>query len=141
MLSRANRITAARHGVLRMAQRQLSAPAATTLYRTTRGGQQGVPFDEAVLQGLGHDGGLFVPETIPKFAPGALEAMRSMTYEEVAYEVMSMYIGPNDVPADKLKDIIKRSYSTFRDPAAEEMHRPHSDAEQGRVTPVREITE
>merc|ERR1719326_914938 len=141
MLSRANRITAARHGVLRMAQRQLSAPAATTLYRTTRGGQQGVPFDEAVLQGLGHDGGLFVPETIPTFSLEELESWRSLSYEEVAYKVMSLYIGPDMIPAADLKDIIKRSYSTFRPPDAEPMHLPHSDDVNGRVTPTRPITD
>ena len=42
-----------------------SRAVSTTRYRTTRGGQSGVPFDAVVLQGLGHDGGLFVPETIP----------------------------------------------------------------------------
>jgi len=100
-----------------------------------------VTFAEAVLQGLGHDGGLFVSETIPSFTVEQLESWRSLSYEEVAYEVMSLYIGPNDIPAADLKDIIKRSYSTFRDPAIEEMHRPHSNDTNGRVTPIREVTD
>jgi threonine synthase len=119
----------------------MAAAAASTNYRTTRGAQKDVPFADAVLQGLGHDGGLFVPHTIPKFAPGAIEGMRGDSYEEVAYKVMSMYIGPDDIPEAALRDIIKRSYSTFRDPAIEEMHLPHSDDCNGRVTPIRPISD
>ena len=91
----------------------------TTRYRTTRGGQSGVPFDAVVLQGLGHDGGLFVPETIPAFSAVALESWRGLSYEDVAYEVMSLYIGPDDIPAPALRDIIRRSYETFRDATLE----------------------
>ena len=86
----------------------------TTLYRSTRGGQSGLKFDEAVLQGLATDKGLLVPETIPSFPPGAPEAWRGLSFEDLAFEVMSLYIGPDDVPPDNLRDIIKRSYGTFR---------------------------
>ena len=55
-----------------------SRAVSTTRYRTTRGGQSGVPFDAVVLQGLGHDGGLFVPETIPAFSAAALESWRGL---------------------------------------------------------------
>ena len=105
------------------------------------GGQTGLKFDEAVLQGLATDRGLLVPEQIPSFPPGAPEVWRGLKFEELAYEIMSLYIGPKDIEPDVLKDIINRSYATFRDPA-EEPH-PHSSAEDknGRVTPVREITD
>ena len=38
------------------------------LYRSTRGGETGVPASQAVLNGLAADGGLYVPEEIPKLA-------------------------------------------------------------------------
>jgi threonine synthase len=88
---------------------------ATTRYRSTRGGQTGLKFDETVLQGLGRDRGLMVPEDIPSFPAGAPECWRGLKFEELAYEVMSLYIGPDDIPAANLKDIINRSYATFRD--------------------------
>ena len=87
----------------------------TTRYRSTRGGQTGLKFDEAVLQGLGHDRGLLVPETIPSFPSGAPEIWRGLSFEDLAFEIMSLYIGPDDVPPAQLKDIINRSYATFRD--------------------------
>jgi len=88
----------------------------TTKYRSTRGGQTGLRFDEAVLQGLATDRGLLVPEEIPQFPAGAPEAWRGLSFQELAFEIMSLYIGPDDVPPDTLRDIIKRSYGTFRDP-------------------------
>lgn len=39
-----------------------------------------------------------------------------MSYPDMAYEVISRFVGPEDVPAETLKDIIKRSFSTFRTP-------------------------
>ena len=88
---------------------------ATTNYRSTRGGQQGLTFEQAVMQGLATDRGLLVPETVPSFPAGAPEIWRGLSYEALALEIMSLYIGPDDIPKAALKDIIDRSYGTFRD--------------------------
>ena len=40
--------------------------------------------------------------------------MKNLSYEELSYEVISKYVGPNDIPADKLKMILHKSFSTFR---------------------------
>jgi predicted transcriptional regulator len=42
--------------------------------------------------------------------------MRKMTYIELSYEVISKFVHPEDIPEEKLKDIIHRSFSTFRTP-------------------------
>lgn len=91
-------------------------------YRSTRGGQSGLSFDEAVLQGLASDKGLLVPDQLPRLPPGAPEIWRGLSFEELAYEVMSLYIPEDSVPAESLKDIIKRSYSTFRDTDVTPVH-------------------
>lgn len=39
-----------------------------------------------------------------------------MSYIELSYEVISKFVHPEDIPTDKLKDIIHRSFSTFRTP-------------------------
>lgn len=41
---------------------------------------------------------------------------RNLSFEDLAYEIMSLYISKDEIPADDLKDIIKRSYATFRHP-------------------------
>ena len=44
-------------------------------------------FEEVVLQGLATDGGLYVPEFLPKFQESDLLKMRKMTYEELFFEI------------------------------------------------------
>merc|ERR1711871_1372457 len=61
------------------------------------------------------DKGLFVPETIPTMSMSEIEQLRGMSYSEMAYEVISKFVGPEDVAKDSLKDIINRSFATFRD--------------------------
>lgn len=39
-----------------------------------------------------------------------------MTFPELAFAVISRYVGEEDIPATQLKEIIDRSYSTFRTP-------------------------
>ena len=40
--------------------------------------------------------------------------MRGLSYTDLAFEVISRYVGPDEVPKDKLKNILMRSFETFR---------------------------
>ena len=46
-------------------------------YRSTRGKQHGLRFEEVVLGGLATDKGLFVPETIPSMSLADIEKVHS----------------------------------------------------------------
>lgn len=85
-------------------------------YLSTRGGSYGFGFEEAVLKGLASDGGLFIPEEIPSLPAGWETEWRDLSFEELAFNIMSLYISPSEIPSEDLRDIIKRSYSTFRHP-------------------------
>ena len=61
------------------------------LYKSTRGNNETVTASKAILQGLSADGGLFVPTQIPPLDIDT-ETLSSMTYQEVAYEVMSRFL-------------------------------------------------
>ena len=63
-------------------------------YVSTRGGISPVAFDEAVLSGFAADGGLFVPETIPKITQAQFQSWAELSYPELAFEVLSMFIDP-----------------------------------------------
>jgi threonine synthase len=80
-------------------------------YLSTRGGVSPIPFTEAVMMGLAEDGGLLLPRTIPRIGSETLLAWQTMSYAELAFEVMSRFV--DDIPSSDLKDIINRSYSTF----------------------------
>ena len=69
------------------------------LYRSTRSNAS-VSASQAILKGLSEDGGLFVPERIPQLDK-TLEELGSMTYGEVAYEVMKLFL--TDFTEEELK--------------------------------------
>lgn len=46
---------------------------------------------EAILKGLADDGGLFVPESIPKLDV-TLDELKGMSYQETAYAVMKQFL-------------------------------------------------
>ena len=61
-------------------------------YISTRDASLSLTAAEAIAQGLSRDGGLFVPETIPVFAPGFLEKLCKMTYAQRSAAVMGLYL-------------------------------------------------
>jgi threonine synthase len=67
------------------------------------------PFLEILMEGLSPDGGLCVPESIPKLTAAELEAMRTMSYNELAMEVIGRFI--DDIPRDELRALIDKTYT------------------------------
>ena len=66
------------------------------------------------MTGLAHDRGLFVPDSFPTVSPDELERWRSLSYAELATEVIGKYVMEDEVPRDTLADIVKRSCDAFR---------------------------
>ena len=66
-------------------------------------------FCEILLEGLAPDGGLYLPEHYPQVSKAKLEQWRSLPYNELAFEVLSLYI--DDIPAAELKAICKKTYT------------------------------
>lgn len=69
-----------------------------------------------ILRGLAPDGGLYIPEEIPSLPPNWQDDWRDLSFEELAFQIFSLYISPAEIPLSALKDIIHKSYSTFRVP-------------------------
>jgi threonine synthase len=88
--------------------------AKSITYSSTRGSQKSLSFRHAVMTGLAHDRGLFVPDTFPTVSPTELESWRSLSYADLATEVIAKYVGEDQVPRDVLRDIVKRSCGAFR---------------------------
>ena len=76
-------------------------------YKSTRNSDILVTASEAVLKGLAEDGGLFVPEYIPKLEV-SLEELAGKSYQEVAYEVMKLFL--SDYTEEELKHCIASAY-------------------------------
>ena len=61
------------------------------MFRSTRNAENKVTASMAVLKGLADDGGLFVPETLPKLDV-SLDELAGMSYHETAYTVMKQFL-------------------------------------------------
>lgn len=77
------------------------------LYKSTRGTGKSMTASQAILQGLSEDGGLFVPDCLPKLSL-SLEELSEMTYQETAYEVMKLFL--TDFTEEELKYCISHAY-------------------------------
>ena len=77
------------------------------LYKSTRSHTTPVTASQAILKGLAEDGGLFVPDHIPTLEV-SMKELSGMTYQEVAYEVMKLYL--TDFTEDELKGCINKAY-------------------------------
>lgn len=77
------------------------------LYKSTRDSNEKVKASQAILKGLAENGGLFVPESIPALDV-SLEDLSKMTYQQVAFEVMSRML--TDFTEEELKACINSAY-------------------------------
>jgi len=92
----------------------MASHTASQRYLSTRGGSYDFSFEEVVLKGLASDGGLFIPEEIPTLPDDWASKWKDLSFADLAFEIFSLYISPSEIPSADLKDIIHRSYSTFR---------------------------
>ncbi|TGJ67526.1 threonine synthase [Orbilia oligospora] len=83
-------------------------------YLSTRGGSSGFSFEDTVLKGLASDGGLFIPEAIPTLPSDWQTTWSTKSFQEIAFSLFSLYISPTEIPSEDLKNLIEKSYSTFR---------------------------
>jgi len=82
-------------------------------YISTRGQAPALSFEEAILAGLASDGGLYVPETLPKFSPEEISSWAGLSYQELAFNIIEPFVD-GEIPSDDLKAIIAKAYSGFR---------------------------
>ena len=82
-------------------------------YHSTRGGCPPVSFDQAVLQGFAADGGLFMPDPLPRISQDRLNKWKQLGYVDLAKEVMSCFIDSTIVPKQDLADLLDRSFAPF----------------------------
>lgn len=85
-------------------------------YISTRGNAPSLNFEDVVLTGLASDGGLYLPETLPKFSKEEITSWAGLSYQALAFKIISPFVD-GEVADDELKEIIDKSYSTFRHPA------------------------
>ena len=78
-------------------------------YLSTRGHPDRKHFCQILLEGLAPDGGLYLPERYPQVDAATLARWRSLSYAELAFEVLSLYI--DDIPAADLRALCDKTYT------------------------------
>lgn len=81
-------------------------------YISTRGQAPSLDFEGVLLAGLAADGGLYVPETWPQFSLAEWRAMRGLSYAEIAFRVITPFVG-GVIPDADLRRMIAEAYGTF----------------------------
>ena len=82
-------------------------------YISTRNNQKSFTFKDVFLKGLADDGGLFVPQSIKQFKQEELDYFKSLSYNDLAAEIIYPFIG-DFMSKTELISIISKSYSNFR---------------------------
>ncbi|MGE4339785.1 MAG: threonine synthase, partial [Pigmentiphaga sp.] len=75
------------------------------------------PFTDILLEGLAPDGGLAVPEAIPRVDAATLAVWRDLSYADLATEVLRRFI--TDIPVEDLRQLAHAAYTpaVFGSPA------------------------
>ena len=87
-------------------------------YVSTRSSERFVDAAQAIVAGLSHEGGLYVPEDFPKFTADRIEKMADMPYAARAKEVLGAYL--TDYTDTELQECVDGAYAAERfgdDPA------------------------
>lgn len=80
-------------------------------YISTRSKIKPITSAEAILQGLASDGGLFVPEKIPRVTLEEIDALRKKTYEQRSAWLLGKYL--TDYTEDEIGECSELAYNWF----------------------------
>ena len=82
-------------------------------YISTRGRAPALDFEDVLLTGLASDGGLYVPETLPRFDAAGLRALRGQSYPALAQRIVEPFVA-GSIGGGELAALLEDSYRDFR---------------------------
>tara|TARA_B100000524_G_scaffold96517_2_gene45827 strand:- start:1786 stop:3174 length:1389 start_codon:yes stop_codon:yes gene_type:complete len=82
------------------------------LYNSTRGESPIVPFSEVLLGGLAPDGGLYMPQTFPKFSIEEIESWSNLPFHELASKILYTYV-ESEIDESIFLKLLEEAYSSF----------------------------
>ena len=97
-------------------------------YISTRGHAAAQNFSEILLAGLAPDGGLYLPDAYPQVSRAELDAWRTLSYADLAFEILSRFA--TDIPAQDLRALVQKTYT------AEVYRNARSGEDAAQITPL-----
>ena len=84
----------------------------TMKYLSTRGGIKGLSFADVLVSSYASDGGMYLPETIPKVSLDMLRAWADLSYEALCAEILYLYVG-EEIELEALQQMTKVAFASF----------------------------
>lgn len=81
-------------------------------YISTRGEAPPLSFEDVLLTGLAPDGGLYVPETLPRFTQEEIASWAGLPYSQLAFNVMYPFV-EGEIPEDDFRSMVEETYQVF----------------------------
>lgn len=78
-------------------------------YISTRGSAPALNFEEVLLTGLASDGGLYVPEVLPRFTHEEIASWAGLSYADLAFNVMYPFV-EGSIPESDFRDMLRDTY-------------------------------
>ncbi|OGB21957.1 MAG: threonine synthase [Burkholderiales bacterium RIFCSPLOWO2_02_FULL_57_36] len=97
-------------------------------YVSTRGQAAPQSFSQILLGGLAPDGGLYLPAEYPQVTGAELDAWRTLSYADLAFEVLKKFA--TDIPQADLKALTHKTYT------ADVYCNTRSGEDAARITPL-----
>ncbi len=84
-------------------------------YTSTRGRAPSIPFRDVLTAGLAPDGGLYVPEELPRVDAATLKSWKYLSYAELVEKVIAPFVD-DAMPISTLRECIEKAYAHFDHP-------------------------
>ncbi|PBQ00962.1 threonine synthase [Pseudomonas congelans] len=95
-------------------------------YISTRGQAPALNFEDVLLTGLASDGGLYVPENLPRFTQEEIASWAGLPYHELAFRVMRPFVA-GSIPDADFKKILEETYGVFAHSAVAPLRQLHGN--------------
>lgn len=80
------------------------------IYRSTRDNRISVESARAIAQGLSDEGGLFVPDTLPKLSEADFKALCGKSYSDRAFEIFKLFL--TDFTDEEIRACVDGAYGS-----------------------------
>lgn len=78
-------------------------------YKSTRNPNITITSAQAIAQGLSHEGGLFVPETLPEITKSDILALCDKSYAERVFDIFKLFL--TDFTDEEIRQCVENAYS------------------------------
>lgn len=80
------------------------------LYKSTRGAESGLTFEQVLLSTYALDSGLYVPQYVPQLSHETLCSWSSLSFQRICAEILHLY---TDLPVDVLMQMTTVAFKDF----------------------------